>query len=500
MNELIALGIFAAGCAMGGMLAWIFLRGHARQAASAIRTELDPQLAARNQQIVDLQAAGQSLQIQLSQVTTLLQSQSTACATAEEKARMGNELLSTVQAEQSSLREQLSVAKDGLVTANAQVKILEEKLTTERQQIEQIQQKFQSAFEAISNKLLVDNSNKFSQQTSDSLANLLQPLKQSLGDFKTSLDTTRTETATHSALLKEQISRIGAEATNLSKALKGDVKVLGNWGENMLDQILEKSGLQRDLHYKRQRGAKDPEGGQRYLDVIVDLPEKQSLVIDSKVSLRSYEESVNTLDEAAQLIHLNNHVDALRAHFRELGAKRYQDIYGINTPEFVLMYMPIEAAFIAAIRRVPGLFAEALDKNVILTTNSTLLATLHTVAHVWKLADQQKNAQEIADRGGKLYDKFVGFVDDLQNVGKALKTGQEAWELASNKLHTGAGNLLRQAEQLKKLGVKATKALPAPLIEKSGDSESSPVALPPPAMLPPPEPTGGAGATAAIDQ
>ena len=268
----------------------------------------------------------------------------------------------------------------------------------------------------------------------------------------------------------------------------------------MLDQILEKSGLQRDLHYRRQRGAKDTEGGQRILDVIVELPEKQSLVIDSKVSLRSFEESVNTLDEAAQLIHLDNHVDALRVHFRELGARRYHDIYGINTPDFVLMYVPIEAAFFAAISRVPGLFAEALEKNVVLTTNSTLLATLRTVAHVWKLADQQKNAQEIADRGGKLYDKFVGFVDDLQNVGEALKAGQEAWEKASNKLHTGAGNLLRQAEQLKKLGAKATKALPAPLLEKSGDSESSPAALPPPAMLPPPEPTGAAHAPMAEAQ
>jgi len=370
---------------------------------------------------------------------------------------------------QQVLEEQLLTLKQTNGELDAAVKFANERLATERQQLETIQEKFRKEFEAVSNKLILDNASRFNQQSTESLGKLLAPLKETLGEFKTSLDTTRRETATYSALLKEQISRIGTEAANLSKALKGDVKVLGNWGENMLDQILEKSGLQKDIHYHRQRSAKDVEGDQRFLDVIVELPDKRNLVIDSKVSLRAYEESVNAPDDAAKLAGLDRHIEALRKHFRDLGAKRYQDIHSINTPDFVLMYVPIEAAFFAAMAREPGLFAEALDHNVVLITNSTLLATLRTVAHVWRLAEQQKHVFEIADRGGKLYDKFVGFVEDLQAVGDSLDKAHKAWEDASTKLHTGSGNLVSQTEKLKQLGAKAAKSLPNALLEKASE-------------------------------
>jgi DNA recombination protein RmuC len=386
--------------------------------------------------------------------------------------RLENDLqqrLAQREAEQRTLQEQLLALNQRNGELGAELKSLNERLTTERQQLETIQERFRKEFEAVSNKLILDNASRFNQQSTESLGKLLTPLKETLGEFKTSLDTTRRETATHSALLKEQISRIGNEAANLSKALKGDVKVLGNWGENMLDQILEKSGLQKDIHYRRQRSAKDAEGDQRFLDVIVELPDKRNLVIDSKVSLRAYEESVNAADDPAKLAGLDRHVEALRKHFRDLGAKRYQDIHGINTPDFVLMYVPIEAAFFAAIAREPGLFAEAGDHNVVLITNSTLLATLRTVANVWRLADQQKHVLEIADRGGKLYDKFVGFVEDLQSVGDSLGKARKAWEDASIKLHTGSGNLVSQTEKLKQLGAKAAKSLPNALLEKANE-------------------------------
>jgi DNA recombination protein RmuC len=387
-------------------------------------------------------------------------------------ARLENELRQQIgqrEAEKIQLQEQVRTLDNRNGELGAELKALDERLTTERRQLETLQEKFRKEFEAISNKLMLDNARRFNQQSTESLDKLLAPFKETLGEFKTSLDTTRKETATHSALLKEQISRIGTEAANLSKALKGDVKALGNWGENMLDQILEKSGLQRDIHYRRQRGAKDVEGDQRFLDVIVELPEKRNLVIDSKVSLRAYEESVNAPDETARQERLGQHIESMRKHFKELGAKRYQDVHGINSPDFVLMYVPVEAAFFAAIAREPGLFAEALDHNVVLITNSTLLATLRTVAHVWRLADQQRHALEIADRGGKLYDKFAGFVEDLQSVGRSLDDAHAAWEKASNKLQAGPGNLIRQAEQLKTLGAKATKSLPNALLEKADD-------------------------------
>ena len=386
--------------------------------------------------------------------------------------RLENDLqqrLAQREAEQRTLQEQLQALNQRNGELGAELKSLNERLTTERQQLETIQEKFHKEFKAVSNQLILDNASRFNQQSTESLDKLLTPLKETLGEFKTSLDTTRRETATHSELLKEQISRIGTEAANLSKALKGDVKVLGNWGENMLDQILEKSGLQKDIHYRRQHSAKDAEGDQRFLDVIVELPEKRNLVIDSKVSLRAYEESVNAPDDAAKLTGLDRHVEALRKHFHDLGAKRYQDLHGIQTPDFVLMYVPIEAAFFVAVAREPGLFAEALEHNVVLITNSTLLATLRTVAHVWRLVDQQKHAFEIADRGGKVYDKFVGFVEDIKTVGESLEAAREAWEGASNKLHTGTGNLVRQAEQLKTLGAKAAKSLPNALLEKANE-------------------------------
>jgi DNA recombination protein RmuC len=354
----------------------------------------------------------------------------------------------------------------------AELKSLGERLTTERQQLETIQERFRKEFETVSTKLIADNTSSFNRQSAESLENLLKPLKEKLGEFKTSLDKTHDATTTNSALLKEQVSRIGAEAANLSKALKGDVKALGNWGENMLDQILEKSGLQRDVHYRRQRGAKDVEGDQRFLDAIVDLPDKRNLVIDSKVSLRAYEESVNATDDATRLAGLDRHIEAIRKHFKDLGAKRYQDIHGINTPDFVLMYVPIEAAFFAAIARAPELFAEALDHNVVLITNSTLLATLRTVAHVWRLADQQKHVLEIADRGGRLYDKFVSFVEDLNAVGDSLAKARKAWDDASSKLHTGSGNLVSQTEKLKQLGAKAAKSLPNALLEKASEEKT----------------------------
>jgi DNA recombination protein RmuC len=386
--------------------------------------------------------------------------------------RLENILQAQIQqreSEKNQLQEQLQVLNKQNGELNSELKLLGERLATERQQLETIQEKFRKEFEAVSNKLIVDNTIRFNQQSSESLGKLLAPFKETLGEFKTSLETTRKETATHSALLKEQIGRIGTEAANLSKALKGDVKALGNWGENMLDQILEKSGLQRDVHFRRQRGAKDVEGDQRFLDVIIELPESRNLVIDSKVSLRAYEESVNASDETARQERLGQHIESIRKHFKELGAKRYQDIHCINSPDFVLMYVPVEAAFFAAIAREPGLFAEALDHNVVLITNSTLLATLRTVAHVWRLADQQKHVLEIADRGGKLYDKFVGFVEDLQSVGKSLDDAHIAWEKASNKLQTGPGNLIRQADQLKTLGAKAAKSLPNALLEKADE-------------------------------
>jgi DNA recombination protein RmuC len=529
MSELLPILAAAGGLVVGAMAVWFILRTKAAAAAAEVRAEFQPAVAtlservsAKEQQIGQLHSALQAEEDQKTQLAMQLHQESNASASAGEKSRQLEEQLRT-QGEQTkearaaleAQRQQLAGTQKELAAATAQldaerkarsqlaqehgearatldrlqaellaqrrqngeltekVRYLEERLGTQRQEIEGIQQKFQKEFEAVANKLLMENSTRFGQQSAEGLDKLLAPLRDNLSDLKAKLDTVRTETANHSTLLKDQISRIGTEAANLSKALKGDVKALGNWGENMLDQILERSGLQLGLHYRRQSAAKDETGEQRFLDVVIDLPEGRHLVIDSKVSLKSYEEYVNCPDETARAHHLEAHVDCIRNHFRGLGAKRYEESYGISTPDFVLMYVPIEAAFFMAVGQEPGLFSEALERNVVLITNSTLLATLRTVAHVWRLADQQKNALEIAARGGRLYDKFVGFVDDLQGIGSALDSAHRVWEEASKKLHQGAGNLVGQAEKLRALGVKAAKKLPVQLTEHA-EAESAP--------------------------
>lgn len=444
------------------------------------------ELAARDQTLGETQAALAALRTAAAEctrkseedqrgLTTKLQEVTTALATAEARLKSEHETTATLRQERDALsterarlQENLSAARQRQGELESENTFLKERIAEERKQVESIQERFRAEFETISNKLLVDSSSKFDKQSAESLSKLLEPLRENLTQFRTSLDATRTETVSQNAVLRETILRIGSEAANLTKALKGDAKVLGNWGENMLDQLLEKSGLQRDVHYRRQPAVKDDAGDTKYLDVVIDLPEGRHLIIDSKVSLRAFEEAMNGADDTVRTALLDQHVDATRRHFRNLGDKAYPESHGINAPDFVLMYIPIEAAYLAALNRAPGLFGEALDRNVVLISNSTLLATLRTVAGVWRLADQQRNAQEIADRGGKLYDKFVGFIADMEEVGAALAKGQEAWESASGKLHQGVGNLVRQAEMLKSLKVTTKKGLPPALVEKAG--------------------------------
>ena len=370
------------------------------------------------------------------------------------------------------MRKQLLAAEKARSELGARVESLAEKLAQERGELQKIHEAFRKEFEAVSHRLLVENANHFKEQSSEGLAKLLDPLRENLKDFKSRLEETSSEAGKQNAVLKDQIARIGTEAANLARALKGDVKVLGNWGEQRLDQILEKSGLQLGVHYERQHSADDTEAGQRrFLDVIVKLPDGKHLVIDSKVSLTSYEAHLNTDDDLLRAAHLQKHIESVRRHVKELAAKRYQDLYGISSPDFVLMYVPLEAAFFAAVAQEPDLFSEALDRNVVLITNSTLLATLRTVSSVWRLAAQQENATEIARRGGALYDKFCGFVEDMQALGKSLGASQKSYDEAFKKLRDGRGNLVRQAGELKTLGAKASKSLPAELLEKARDGE-----------------------------
>ena len=439
MNYLVPIIALSAGLIMGGLAAWIFSRAKIAGAVAETKAELQPQIAALNErvsakelQIVDLQGA-----------------------------------LAGAQKEKTQTASQLQQEGNARISAEGRVKVLDQQLATERQQIETLEQKFQKEFEAVADRLLRQNAGWFNQQSGENLEKLLTPLKENLVEFRTRLEASQKETSNYATVLQAEIGRIGSEATNLSKALKGDAKVLGNWGENRLDQILEKSGLQKDIHYRRQMPMTNEDGDRFYPDVVVQLPDNKNLVIDSKVSLSNYAAHVNATDEDPRRQFLENLCVDVRRHFTELGAKRYQDLYSINAPDFVLMYIPIEPAYFAVLSHEPELFAEALEKNVVFITNSTLLATLRTVASVWRLADQQKNALEIARRGGELHDKFVGVIESLGFLGGSLRSANEHYETTMKRLHDGRGNLIWQIDQLKKMGAKASSAVPTKLLEKA---------------------------------
>ncbi|MDG2369431.1 MAG: DNA recombination protein RmuC, partial [Flavobacteriales bacterium] len=261
--------------------------------------------------------------------------------------------------------------------------------------------------------------------------------------------------------------QLSQDAVNLTKALKGDSKTQGDWGEIQLEVLLEKSGLMDGVHFSTQGGYKDEEGKLKKPDCIVNLPDNKHLIIDSKVSLTAYEAYYNAEDEVSKNAALKKHVESIRKHFAELSGKDYPSLYGINAPDHVLMFVPVEPALMLALHEDQRIYLDALDKNIVLISNSTLLATLSTIASIWKQEDQKRNVLEIAKEGGLLYDKFEGFVSDLLSVGKSLQNSQDSYQEAMNKLVDGRGNIIKKVENLKSLGAKTKKSLPQKVLDRA---------------------------------
>ncbi len=281
----------------------------------------------------------------------------------------------------------------------------------------------------------------------------------------------------HSALkqqlegLKDLNQQMSKEAINLANALKGDSKAQGDWGEVQLEIILEKAGLHNGVHYTIQGGYRDEDGNLKKPDCIINLPDNKHLIVDSKVSLTAYEGYYSAENEELKETNLKKHVASIRKHIKELSDKRYTDLYGINAPDYVLMFVPIEAALLLALNDNNKLYLEAFDKNVVLVSTSTLLATLSTVSSIWKQEDQKKNVMEIARQAGALYDKFSGLIDDLMGVGKKLDAAKSDYSQAMNKLSTGRGNLVGSVEKIKKLGVKTKKSLPEAILKRAEEED-----------------------------
>ncbi|RZK43916.1 MAG: DNA recombination protein RmuC [Pedobacter sp.] len=370
-----------------------------------------------------------------------------------EKEKLENEL--------QLLRDRFHAESTKLIQSEAQLFSSREKLEEQQKSIEEIQKKFSMEFSLLANRIFDEKSAKFTLQNKTNLDNILDPLKANLKAFEDKVEKVYKDEAAERNHLKgvifqlmNQSRQIQTEANNLTRALKGDNKKQGNWGEVILERILEKSGLVKDREYRIQASLKSVEGTKLQPDVIIDLPDEKNLIVDAKISLVAYEQLVNTDIEEEKIAYLKRHLTSVKAHIDGLAGKNYQNLYQINSPDFVLLFIPIESSFSITVQADHELFNYAWDRKVVIVSPTTLLATLRTIASIWKVDRQNKNVYEIAEEAGSLYDKFVGFLGDMEKIGKHLDLSQKAHEDAFKKLQFGSGNLIGKVEKIKKLGAK----------------------------------------------
>ena len=371
-------------------------------------------------------------------------------------------------------KEQLLIINSGQV---ADLKNLQQKLDENKEEITKLQQKFTKEFENLANKIFEDKSTKFTEQNKENIQTILNPLQEKIKGFEDKVDKTHKESIDYHAALRQQIVglkemnlQMSKETINLTKALKGDNKTQGNWGELVLERVLEKSGLEKNREYFVQQSFTNDEGKRVLPDVVIHLPDNKKMIVDSKVSLTAYEQFVNSEDETQKALFLKEHINSIKRHIDQLSEKKYEDIYKIESPDFVLLFIPIEPAFAVAINLDNFLYNKAFDKNIVIVTPSTLLATLRTIDTMWNNEKQQKNALEIARQAGSLYDKFHGLLNDLIGIGKKIDASKTDYNAAMKKLVEGNGNLINSVEKLKKMGAKAKKALPENIIERASDT------------------------------
>jgi DNA recombination protein RmuC len=357
---------------------------------------------------------------------------------------------------------------------------LEDTLRHQKEESVQLQQRFQAEFENLANRLLEEKSRKFTLQNHQQLDQLLSPLRERIKTFEEGIEKRFLEETRDRISLKKEIEGLRAlnqqlseDANNLASALKGDNKAQGDWGEVQLELLLEKAGLQKNVHFQVQPTFRDENGKAKRPDFIIHLPEDKTLIIDSKVSLKAYDRCFSTEDKQERERHLKAHIDSIRRHIRDLSSKNYTNLYQIHTPDYLLLYIPIEPAFALAVQQDPQLFVDALDANVVVVSNSTLLATMRTVSYIWKQEKQKSSVLEIARQSGLLYDKFVNFVEDLKGVGQRIQQAQHAYDDAMNKLVDSkkyGDTLVGRAERIRELGARTSRQLPEDIVEAARSS------------------------------
>lgn len=374
--------------------------------------------------------------------------------------------------ELEKMRAELATKMVEQATTVTKMEGLKEQLAEQKQAMADLQKRLTTEFENMANRILKERAAELSETSKKDLSAILNPLKDNIAEFKQQVHEAYSLEMRDKAGLREQLkllteqnARISDEANNLTKALKGDVKQQGNWGEIVLERVLEMSGLHIGREFEREAVSKDDNDANKRPDVIVHLPDNKHVVIDSKVSLVAYDRLVNAPDNAAYETALKDQVSSLKKHVNELAAKNYPNLPGLNAPDFVLMFVPIEAMFSVAVDADKNLFAYAWEKKIVIVSPTTLLATLRTIASIWQQENQTKNAFEIARLGGVLYDKMVGFIDDFQKIKRSLDAADKAYNDALGKMSTGKGNMLNTATRIKELGAKAGKTIPQNLLQ-----------------------------------
>ncbi len=407
-----------------------------------------------------------------------LETSKNTISTLEERNAQAEKQLNEHREHRERLTNRNTKLESALASLETDFHHAKQRLKEQKDELETTQLQMREQFKNLANDILEEKSKRFSELNQTEISRILKPLGENIDSFRKKVEETYEKGAIQHATLKEQITgltdlnkRMSEDANNLTKALKGDSKTQGNWGEVVLERILERSGLRKGFEYETQFSGKTEEGNQLRPDVVIHLPDEKYLVVDAKVSLTAYERLMSAETAEEQEIHAKQHLLSLRTHYKSLSGKDYTQLFE-RTPDFVLMFIPIEPAFGMAMTHDPNLYNEAFERNIVLVSPSTLLATMATIRNIWKYEYQSQNAQEIAKRGGLLYDKFVGFAEDLEAIGKQLRKTQDTYDSAMGKLSTGRGNLISRAEKMKELGVDSRKNLPAELrIADNGSEE-----------------------------
>jgi DNA recombination protein RmuC len=477
---LVILVVLAFVLVIGGAFAWITSGNRNHQAETRLRTEqLAAELAQRTAELEGARAAyaaqnqrettlrEQIARLENGNETSTLRLQQTLEAL--DHSRAANDQL---RDQSTALQTQLAELRANLDSerANSQEKLAI--LTAARQELS-------NQFEALANKILEEKSKRFTEQNQANIGNLITPLKEKFGEFQLKVESLQKDGIAGRSELKAQIDslrslneRLSQDASNLVSALKGSSKTQGGWGELVLETLLESSGLRKGHEYRVQTNFLKDDGRRAQPDLILNLPGNKHLVIDSKVSLSDYDDYCSTEDETARQASLNRHVASMRTHIKDLSLRNYQTLHGLNSIDFVVMFVPIEPAFMLALAQEGKLWQEAWDKSILLVSRTTLLFVLRTVAHLWRQEQQAKNVQEIVRRGSELYDKLAAFAKDLTDVGKSLDAARNTYDEAYKKLAQGKGNVIRQAEMLKTLGIKPTKNMPLGLVEHATEDRN----------------------------